>query len=90
MYSCVKNCSLSLRYNNHSINFLNTDVELFIKENNLFNTINSNINLTSKQIRKRGKKDDCRLKLYQRKFKPPLPSILLSNARSIRNKTEEL
>jgi hypothetical protein len=57
MFYYSKESLLDLRYNNHSINFLNTDVELFIKENYLFNPSNTNINLTTrKQIRKRGKK----------------------------------
>ena len=40
--------------------------------------------------RKRGKRGGIQQRLRRRCNKPPLPSILLSNARSLRNKMEEL
>jgi len=40
--------------------------------------------------RKRGRKGGLRHRVRSRKFRPPLPTILLSNVRSIRNKLDEL
>lgn len=40
--------------------------------------------------RKRGRKGGLRVRLKRRKFRPPLPSVVLGNARSLNNKTDEL
>lgn len=40
--------------------------------------------------RRRGKRGGIRLRLRNRGNKPPLPSMILSNVRSLRNKIEEL
>lgn len=40
--------------------------------------------------RKRGQRGGIRRRLYRRKFKPPLPSIILANVRSVTNKIDEL
>ena len=50
------------------------------------------INFSDKTIirRKRGKRGGVRVKLRKRYNRPPLPSVILSNARSINNKLDEL
>ena len=45
---------------------------------------------TSSNRRKRGKKGGIRQKLKRRGFRPSLPSIILANVRSIRNKVDEI
>ena len=45
---------------------------------------------TSCSKRKRGKKGGIRQRLKRRGFRPPLPSIILANVRSIRNKLDEV
>ena len=42
------------------------------------------------QPRKRGKKGGIRQRLRKRGFKPPLPSIMFGNVRSLSNKSDEL
>ena len=40
-------------------------------------------------MRKRGRRGGALLKLRRRNLRPPLPSMFLSNVRSLRNKTDE-
>ena len=40
--------------------------------------------------RKRGRKGGLRARLKRRMFRPPLPTVVLGNVRSLSNKTEEL
>ncbi len=47
-------------------------------------------NNTKSKKRKRGTKGGLRTRFRRRKFRPPLPSVITGNVRSIRNKTEEL
>ena len=42
------------------------------------------------RVRKRGKRGGVRLRMRRRKFKLPLPSIVLGNAQSLGNKCDEL
>lgn len=44
----------------------------------------------STRSRKRGKKGGVRARNRQRKFRVPVPSLMIGNVRSIRNKTDEL
>ncbi|KAK7921866.1 hypothetical protein WMY93_008768 [Mugilogobius chulae] len=43
-----------------------------------------------RRLRRRGRRGGIRQRLRRRRNKPPLPSILFSNARSLRNKVDEL
>ena len=48
-------------------------------------------NANSKRTRrKRGKKGGLRQRIKRRKFRVPLPTLLLGNVRSVKNKTDEL
>ena len=47
-------------------------------------------NILPSQARKRGRKGGVRARLRRRPFKPPLPSIVMGNARSLNNKIDEL
>ena len=46
-------------------------------------------NARGQRVRKRGRRGGALLRLRRRNLRPPLPSMFLSNVRSLRNKTDE-
>ena len=46
-------------------------------------------NASGQRVRKRGRRGGALLRLRRRNLRPPLPSMFLSNIRSLRNKTDE-
>ena len=71
--------------------YLPKDINFHV--NNVYNNgeiYNSNYNPKSKRKRKRGKRGGVLVRFRRRSSKPPLPSIVLSNVRSLQNKKDEL
>ena len=46
-------------------------------------------NAPGQRVRKRGSRGGALLRLLRGNLRPPLPSMFLSNVRSLRNKTDE-
>ena len=79
------NCKSRIVYDRHKLlalrNTTDTPFDLsFLK----------NPDLKAMRLPKRGKRGGIRLRLRRRKFKLPLPSIVLGNAQSLGNKCDEL
>lgn len=65
--------------------------ELLVHRASLLSNTKPTVVLPSElRLRKRGKRGGTRCRVRKRPFKPPLPTILMSNVRSLRNKMDLL
>lgn len=69
---------------------LSLNLDLDLPSECVLRQIHEDCGQSSRNKRKRGKRGGVRRRVRARKSKPPLPTILLSNVRSIKNKLSEL